>query len=100
MTPFEVAAIGLALLPAGGIAAILWRVFVIGRRAKSLSNETVEGEIGAAASALNPEGWVRLRNALHHASSTAPVAAGETVIVVQGGSPLQVKPLPRSPRTF
>jgi membrane-bound ClpP family serine protease len=93
MTSVQVAAAGFAVLVGGASGAVLWRILTIGQRAKSLRHEPLNGEIGVATSALNPEGWVRLRDALHRASSSAPVAAGARVIVVQSRFPLEVRPL-------
>lgn len=75
------------------LAALLVRVVAAGRRAKSLRDEPIEGEIGVAATALLPAGLVSVRGSVYQACSAAPVAAGARVVVVAGGTPLRVKPL-------
>jgi len=93
MSPQLVAVSEFAGLLATAAAVLVCRVIWVARRAKSVHNEPIEGEIGAAATQLNPAGWVQVRGSVVRASSLTPVERGARIVVVEGGSTLVVKPL-------
>jgi len=93
MPPLRGFGAAIAILTAVTGGALLCRGAALGRRAKSLGEEPIEGEIGVAASELNPAGEVRVRGAIHRAASQSRVPAGARIVVVEGGAQLLVKPL-------
>jgi len=84
------------LLAAIGVLVSLWLVFLwrvaqLSRQKKSLSTETLIGEIGDAHTSLEPDGFVTVRCRSYRAFCTAPIRAGERACVIGTGKILMVE---------
>lgn len=88
MTPLSVGTSSLACL----LLIALCRVVRLGRRNKSVLQESLIGEIGDAQIPLEPHGFVTVRCRTYPACSTSPIAAGDRVSVVGIEKILTVKP--------
>lgn len=84
------------LLAAIGILVSLWLVFLcrvaqLSRQKKSLSTETLIGEIGDAQTTLEPDGFVTVRCQSYRACGTVPIRAGDRICVIGTGKILMVE---------
>ena len=75
---------------AGTIYAV--RVFLLGRRLKSLRHETLLGEWAKVETPLCPSGWVRVRGKRRRARSSTHLQPDEAVRIVALGEDLRVEP--------
>jgi len=93
--------VGLAISALAGTGILLLVLFVFCRVAhlawqkKSLSEETLVGEIGEAQTPLNPAGIVLVRCSSYCAAANASIAAGVRVRVTKAATILTVEPYSR-----
>ena len=85
-------------VPIGLITVFLMSIALKARRNKIVTGEQgMVGEVGVAQTALSPYGKVFVHGELWDAISSAPLAAGESVVVRQvAGLQLEVDPAPRA----